>query len=618
MNGLAGHRSHQFIKSVRDIIKSLGVVFGDIGTSPIYTLSVIFSIVTYALPPTAENVVGVLSLIIWTLFILVTLAYSWLAMSLGKKGEGGTVVLKEILQPLVKKPSHKLIVTALSFVGIALFFGDGVITPAVSILSAVEGLKLLSWCSAMPTNLIVFLASIITIFLFVLQRRGTEQVSVAFGPLMVVWFFILAATGAYSIIQEPIVLQAFNPLRGIIFLFKNGFTGFFVLSGVILSATGGEALYADMGHLGRKPIIRAWHIVFVALLLSYLGQGSYLLRNQFTTGSVLYRMILDQIPGFLSVPFLILSLFATVIASQAMISGIFSIVYQGIITGILPLLKVDYTSNKLRSQVYIGTINWFLMISVLFMIFIFKNSQGLASAYGLAVTGTMTVTGIMMTWIFFLRRHYYKVGLGIFIIALDFMYFCANLMKIPNGGYWPLIIASIPLSLIFIYNLGKRRLTLASQPQPLDIFLPQYEQIYDEANKIDGSALFFVKNTKAVQAYVVQTLFKNNIIYQDNILITVITRDDPFGVIGFFKGDLAPGFRIFEIHMGYMEILDIEKILHNAGIEPKVMFYGMDEIITKNIIWQIYALIKRLSPSFVQFYKLPANKLHGVVNSVEV
>ncbi len=617
-SGVTTHSSNQFLKPLRDIMKSLGVVFGDIGTSPIYTLSVIFSATAYVLPPNRDNIIGVLSLIVWSLFVLVTLAYSWLAMSLGKKGEGGTIVLKELLQPLLPSKAHASIVAALSVVGISLFFGDGVITPAVSILSAVEGLRLLTFCKNMGSALIITIACLITIGLFLLQRKGTERMSVAFGPLMLVWFIILSVSGFIAIVQEPVVLHAFNPWYACKFLMTNGMTGFFVLSGVILCATGGEALYADMGHLGRKPIIRTWHIVFVALTLNYLGQGAYLLGHPASHAAVLYHMIASQIPAFLFPPFLILSVMATVIASQAMISGIFSIVYQGITTGMIPMFKVDYTSSKLRSQVYIGTVNWLLMGSVIFMIILFKSSYNIASAYGLAVTGTMTVTGSMMTWIFALRGNKGKMALAAVITIFDFMYFCSNLMKIPHGGYWSIIVACFPLCLIVIYTAGKKKLSQAAQPLALELFLQQYEDVYEHANKIQGSALFFVKDIKAIQSYVTQTLFKNNIIYEDNILISVITRDDPFGVIGFFKGDLAPGFRIFEIHMGYMEMLDIEKILHNAGIDAKVMFYGMDEIMTKNIVWKIYSLIKRLTPSFVQFHKLPTNKLHGVVTSVEV
>lgn len=601
------------VKALKDAIKSLGVVFGDIGTSPIYALTIIF----HTIQPTAENVFGVLSLIVWTLFLLVGIGYSWLAMGLGKKGEGGTIVLRELLVPLVKSQRQVGIITLMSFLGIALFFGDGVITPAVSILSAAEGIAHMPGCADIDHGYVVLLACFVTIALFVLQRRGTEKVSTLFGPLMVVWFGVLATSGILSIITMPSILYAINPWYALKFIIANKFTAFIVLSGVTLCATGGEGLYADMGHLGRKPIIRAWWFVFFVLILAYLGQGVFLINNPHAT-SVLYQLILSQVPSTLYIPFLILSIIATVVASQGMISGLFSVVYQGITTNVMPMFKVDYTSSKLRSQVYIGAINWSLMTTVLIFIVQFQYSHNLASAYGLAVTGTMTLTGILMSWIFSLRKHYAKMAIAMFITCIDLVFFLSNTLKIPHGGYWSLLIASVPLSIILIYTTGQRRLKKASQPMPLEVFLEKYEERYQEASKLDGSAIFFVRSINSVQSYVVQTLFENNIMYEDNILVAVITRDDPFGVIGFFKGNLAPGFRIFEIHMGYMEMLDIEKILHNAGIDACVMFYGQGEIVTKRPVWKVFSLIKRLSPSFVQFYKLPAHKLHGVVSSVEI
>lgn len=606
-------RDSEYVKMCREVIKSFGVVFGDIGTSPIYTLSIIFPMIQ----PTPDNVFGVLSLIVWTLFLLVGVGYAWLAMSLGKKGEGGTIVLRELLVPLLKSPKQAMLVSALAVVGISLFFGDGVITPAVSILSAVEGLVHVPGFAGVDHSIFIAIACCVTVFLFALQRRGTEKVSTLFGPLMVVWFIVLSTSGLVAIMKMPSILYAMNPWYAIKFIVTNKMTAFLVLSGVTLCATGGEALYADMGHLGRKPIIRAWYFVFIALVLTYLGQGAYLLSNPHAT-SILYQLILSQVSMGFYISFLILSLLATIVASQAMISGIFSVVYQSITTNMIPMFKVDYTSSKLRSQVYIGAINWTLMCAVLIFIVQFKHSHNLASAYGLAVTGTMTVTATLMTWIFFLRKHYFKMSIAILIAVIDLVFFLSNTLKIPHGGYWSVIIGLVPLSVVLIYTSGQRKIAQVSQPMGLEPFLEKYEERYEQASKLEGSAIFFVRDIRAVQAYVVQTMFKNNIIYEDNILVAVIARDDPFGVIGFFKGNLAPGFRIFEIHMGYMEVLDIEKILHNAGIEASVMFYGQGEIVTNHLVWKIFAIIKRISPSFVQFYKLPSHKLHGVVSSVEM
>lgn len=602
----------EIVKSLKQVVKSVGVVFGDIGISPIYTLMVIFE----TLPSTKENIFGVVSLIIWTLTLLVTLQYAWLAMGLGKKGEGGTIVLRELLVPLLKSKHQTSFVTFLSFIGIALFFGDGVITPAVSILSAVEGIPLINGLGNINPHLLIFIACIIAVFLFASQQKGTEKISIAFGPLMVVWFAVLAVSGGMAINVTPEILWALNPIYGIGFLTHHGFASFFVLSNVILCATGGEALYADMGHLGRKPIIRAWYVVFITLALSYLGQGAFLLGKP-EAKQVLFEMFSSQF-NIMYVPLLVLSLCATVIASQSIISGIFSVVYQGITTNIIPMFKVDYTSSRLRSQVYIGFINWVLLVAVLAMIVFFKSASNLANAYGLAVTGTMTLTGIMMTWIFFLRRNLLKASVGLFLTLISSTFFLSNMCKLPDGGYWSIIIALIPLSVMLIFTRGQQHLVKSLQPTPLEDFLQRYNVTYAATGKIRGTALFFVRDIKAIPPYITQTMFKSNIIYEDNIIVSVITRDDPFGVIGFFKGSLAPGFRIFEIHMGYMEMLDVEKILHNAGILPKVVFYGMEEIITKNALWKVFSFIKHLSPSFVQFYKLPAHKLHGIVTLIEM
>jgi len=599
-------------KPFKEMVKSLGVVFGDIGTSPIYTLSVAFLLIM----PSVENVIGVLSLIIWTLVILVGVEYAWLAMSLGKKGEGGTIVLKEILVPLLKSQRQVMIATFLSFIGISLLMGDGMLTPAMSILSAVEGILLIPGLPPINHYILIAFASLIAIILFTLQKRGVERVATAFGPIMVMWFLVLAISGFIGIFQAPFVLKAINPWFALNFIYRNGFTGFFVLSEVILCATGGEALYADMGHLGRKPIVHGWYFVFCVLVLTYLGQGAFLILYP-TTKYVLYEMILHQW-GLFYIPFLILSLLASVIGSQAMISGIFSIVYQGIMTNMLPMFHVEYTSSKLRSQIYVGFVNWFLLISVLMIIFHFQESHSLASAYGFAVTGTMTLTAVMMSWIFYLRRCYAKMALSAGVMSVAFLFLVSGSCKLQSGACWSIAIALIPLSTIIIYTFGQKRLIKAIQPMSLNDFLDQYIPTYNATNKIKGTALFFVRDIDSVQPYIIQTIFKNNIIYEDNIMISVVTRDDPFGVIGFFKGNLADGLRIFEIHMGYMEVLDIDKILHNAGIEAKVIFYGLEEIVTRNIFWKVFASIKKLVPSFVQFYKLPPDKLHGVVTMVQM
>ncbi len=599
-------------EEIGKIIKSLGLVFGDIGTSPIYTLTVIFLL----LKPNIVNIMGVLSLVFWTLTILVTAEYAWLAMSLGKRGEGGTIVLREILTPLLKKGRRVAFIAVLTFIGVSLLIGDGVITPAISILSAVEGLRLIPSFADLNQNVLIIIAAIIAIALFSIQRKGTEKVTGFFGPIMVLWFLALTVSGVFAILHYPEVLKALNPYYAVKFMMTHGIAGFFVLSEVMLCATGGEALYADMGHLGRLPIIRAWSVVFFALLFNYLGQGAFLALHP-ETKNILFEMINHQ-AHVLYIPFLLLSITATIIASQAMISGMFSIVYQGITTRIMPMFKVDYTSAELRTQIYIASVNWFLLIFVLLAMFIFKESGNLAAAYGFAVTGTMTITGIMMTWIFYLKKSFYKSGIALFITGIDLIFLASNMLKIPHGGYWSIIIASVPFIIILIYTNGQKKLYKCLKPLPLEKFLEKYVPSYKEAYLVRGTALFFVRDPQTIPPYITNTMFINNIIYQTNVLVSIKITDEPFGVKGFFKDDIAEGLKAYEIQIGYMEVIDVEKIINRAGIEENVIFYGLEDIITENPMWKIFAVIKRLTPSFVQFYSLPSNKLHGIITRVEM
>ena len=598
---------------ITGIIKALGLVFGDIGTSPIYTLTVVFLLLK---PPTHDNILGVVSLIIWTLVTLVTVQYALIAMSLSKRGEGGTIVLKEILTSGLQSKRAIGFVSMVSFIGISLLVGDGVITPAISILSAVEGSLLIPGLEGLSKTGIVLISGMIAIGLFAVQSKGTEKVAGAFGPLMIVWFTSLAVTGILFIAETPQVLYALNPYCGVKFLAENGLQGFITLGEIILCATGGEALYADMGHLGGRPIRQAWSVVFVALVLNYLGQGAFLLKHP-EAKNILFEMVFDSSRG-LYIPFLLLSISATVIASQAMISGMFSIVYQGITTRIMPMFKVDYTSAERRSQIYLGTVNWFLLLAVLFIMIEFKESHRLAAAYGLAVTGTMTLTGIMMTWIFYLKKKPILTLVSIFVTLIDMMYLGANFYKIPHGGYWSIILALIPFGMILLYTRGQKRLYKMMEFMPLEEFLHKFRRVYATNNRVNGTALFLVKDVKEMPFYITQTMFYHGILYEDNIFVSIIKRDDPFGITGFFRPDLAAGLRVFEIQMGYMEVVDVEDILREAGIEERTVFYGLEDIITGNLLWKVFYFIKRNTPPFINFYKFPSKKLHGVLTKVNM
>ncbi len=411
------------------IVKAMGLVFGDVGTSPIYTLTVIFALTA----PTRDNVFGILSLVFWTMTILVSVEYAWLAMSLGRKGQGGEIVLREILIRLMKKGRLLAFAGFLTFVGVSLLLGDGVITPAISILSAVEGLLLIPGLEHIARGTLVLIAACIALVLFIFQFKGTDKVAGTFGPLMVLWFSALTVSGLISLSSMPEILLAVSPHYALNFFRENGLSGFFVLSEVILCATGGEALYADMGHLGRKPIIRAWYFVFAALVINYFGQGVFVLSHPHAT-NLLFGMIRSQ-ASFLYIPFLILTIMATIIASQAIISGVFSIVYQGITTRLMPLMRVDYTSTKLKSQIYIGFINWSLLCAVIFIMIIFRESAKLAAAYGMAVTGSMTITSIMMILVFSRTRKKWKVPIAMAVCCVDLLYFISTFSKIPHGAY---------------------------------------------------------------------------------------------------------------------------------------------------------------------------------------
>ncbi|MDH4183751.1 MAG: KUP/HAK/KT family potassium transporter [Nitrospinota bacterium] len=597
---------------MKKTIDSLGLVFGDIGTSPIYTLTVVMLLTRLD----SEHIIGVLSLIIWVLLILVSAQYSWLAMSLSSKGEGGAIALREILIPLLRGGRAVGLVTMLSYISVSLMIGDGVLTPAISILSAVEGVRLIPSLAGMGQGEVVAASLLIAAILFNFQKRGTDRVAGAFGPVMAVWFAALAVSGALSILESPQVLKAFNPLHAAEFMASNGWTGFIILSEVILCATGGEALYADMGQIGAEPIAKGWRIALAALILNYLGQGAYILVHP-GGGDILFRMVMSQAPG-LYIPFLVLSVLATVIASQAMISGMFSIVYQGINTGMMPKLRIEFTSMQLRSQIFIGFVNWGLFLSVGFIMIRFGESSALAGAYGLAVAGAMAITAFVMTIIFYMRAQMGKASAAAAIGIVDAVFLASCATKIPNGGYWSLIIAAAPLAAIIIYTAGQRRLYRALKPIPGKAFLDQYEALYHSHSKIDGTALYFLRDPAFIPPYIMHTMFVNHILYEENILISITPTEAPFGIKSGFGDDLGPGLRHLIINIGYMETLDLEERLRQAGVRERVIFYGVENIATNNPAWRIFSVMKKLAPTYVEFYKMPSNRLHGVVTRVNL
>jgi KUP system potassium uptake protein len=597
--------------SFSGILKALGLVFGDIGTSPIYTLTVIFVIIQ----PTPANIMGILSLITWTLIIIVFVEYVLLAMTLNLHGEGGTLIIKRILDDLLPNGKRKIFFGILAFAGVALLIGDGVITPSISILSAVEGLVLIPGLEQTPQWVLIGGAMLIAIMLFAVQPSGTDKIAGSFGPVMVVWFIALSSSGIISIAQNPVVLKAVNPFYAVEFMRHHGLAGFLILSQVILCATGSEALYADMGHLGKKPIVKAWNYVFIALILNYLGQGSFLISHP-EAKNLLFSMVHSQ-SATLYIPFLLLTVLATVIASQALISGVFSIVYQGINSGVFPRMRVSFTSKDLKSQIYINAVNIGLMLSVLLMLLLFKKSENLAVAYGLAVTGTMCITGIIMIKIFHRRHQNFRAAAAFIVTAVDFSFFFANFTKLKEGGYWSLIIASVPFLVILLWTRGQKKIYTCMRSLAIDTFLPGYTQIYEKGHNIPGTALFFVGNPKQISPYIIHSIVRHGIIYEKNILFTVIRTDYAYGVEFNHDTEAGKGLEIFKVLAGYRENIDIGKILDAAKINPKAIFYGIEDISTESIVWKVFSVIKKLTPSFVKYYKIPGTKLVGIIFRVD-
>jgi KUP system potassium uptake protein len=599
-------------ESFKGIVKAMGIVFGDIGTSPIYTLPIVFTLTDTS----TENILGVLSLIFWTLISLVTIQYAWLAMNLSIRGEGGIIVLKEILVSLIKKGRKIGVISFFGYIGISLLLGDGVITPAISILSAVEGLRLIPGLQSVSTTQIIIVTSLITILLFAIQFKGTSKVAISFGPIMLVWFLSLFFSGFFYLIHIPEVLLAFNPIHAFNFFVHNGLSGFFILSEVILCATGGEALYADMGHLGAKPIRQAWSFVFFALIINYFGQGAYIIEHN-DTSMVLFKLV-STFSEYFYIPFLILTVIATIIASQAMISAVMSLVFQGINTGIFPLMKIKYTSTEMRTQIYIPAVNWLLLAAVIFMIFLFRESSNLAAAYGLAVTATMFISSLFIVNILKIRKEYIKMSVAIFVLFITLTYLIAVTHKIPSGGYWSIIIGSIIFFVIMLWVAGMSNMRKFLRSVSVDVFTESFKQLYETGNFIHGEALFFTKNVTSVSPYILHCMFRTGIMYEKNVLVSVESTDQPYGVKLDKYEEITPGLFSVRILYGYMEVPDLPRLFKELHFNEKAIFYGSEEIKTRKPLLKLFIVLKKIAPNWISYFDFPYNKLHGVVTRIEI
>jgi len=545
-------------------VAALGVVFGDIGTSPVYTFRECFN-PEHGVALVPENILGILSLIVWALILVVAVKYVLLVMRADNQGEGGILALLALAQEAVRSPRARLALVLLAIGGAALFYGDSMITPAISVLSAVEGIGV--GTPAMH-RFVVPIAVAVLLALFLVQKRGTSAVGHLFGPVMLVWFAVIALDGLIQIAEAPRVLAALNPAHAVRVFATAPLRGFIVLGAVSLAITGGEALYADMGHFGRFPIRLAWFaLVLPALVLNYFGQGALLLGDKTAIENPFFRML----PGWGLIPLVLLSTAATVIASQAVISGSFSLSRQAMQLGLLPQLDVFQTSAQARGQIYIPQINWLLLVAVLALVLGFRSSSALASAYGFAVTGTMTLTtvliGAVMRGVWRWRWPTIAAVLAP-IMTVDLALFGSNSLKIPTGGWFPLAIGLVMFTIMTTWRSG-RQLVLArieSETMPFADFLASCEETPEA--RVSGAAVFLTAYTQHVPPSLMQNLKHNKVLHRTVLLVRVATDNIPRveGPDRIKAQELGHGFWQIEAHFGFAQTPNVPRELRRAVI----------------------------------------------------
>ncbi|MEI6712961.1 MAG: potassium transporter Kup [Verrucomicrobiota bacterium] len=608
------------------VIGSLGVVFGDIGTSPLYSLRECFS-GHHGVPPTPDNVLGVLSLIVWTLTLIVSIKYLVYVMRADRNGEGGILALLSLAAEKLSPGKRRTVLLLTGVAGAALLFGDGIITPAISVLSAVEGLNV---CTPIFESYIVPITIVILVGLFMVQKAGTEKMGRWFGPVTIVWFLTLAVAGATWIVKDPGVLACVNPMYAVNLLLNGGWKAFFVLGGVFLVVTGGEALYADMGHFGAKPIRIGWFlVVFPALFLNYLGQGALLRQNPSLLEDEHFSPFYQLFPQWALIPMVILAGAATVIASQALITGTYSLTLQAIQLGYLPRLAIRHTSAHTRGQIYISTINWMLMFSCLGLVKTFGSSAALASAYGIAVTLTMLVT----TLLFFVAARsqwgwsIFKAGsvMGI-CFCVELVFFGANATKILDGGWFPLVVGAGIFILMTTWRTGRRlvadRLELGTLPQEM---LVESLQLSSRTIRVPGTAVFMASSSGRAPNAIMHNLKHNKVLHQRVIFLTIITEDHPY--VAPSKQvellELAPGFWRMSGHYGYLQEPDVPQLLRRAknhlqfeyNPQDITYFLGRETIVASEepgmALWRehIFAFLSRIAEPPGSFFRLPEGRV---------
>jgi KUP system potassium uptake protein len=607
-------------------VAALGVVFGDIGTSPLYTLK---TVLDYTGPhPDAAATLGALSLVVWTLLLITTVKYVNIAMRIDNDGEGGIIALMTLLG--VKRRQRPLIVAAGLF-GAALIYGDGAITPAISVLSALEGMEQIT-----PSlqSYVLPAASAILLALFAIQPFGTAAIGRAFGPFMLTWFIVIAALGVRGVIQQPSVVAAINPLYGVDYLMRGGFQGFLVLGGVFLCVTGAEALYADMGHFGPKPIRLAWNlIVFPALILNYAGQAAIVLAGAPTDGNIFYRLC----PQPLLTPMIVLATIATVIASQSIITGAFSMTRQAMLLGWLPRMSITQTSEQGYGQIYVGAVNWLLMIVTLGLTIGFGRSDNLAAAYGIAVSATMLMTSVLL---FIAMREIWGwpvwaagAAAGLFLI-IDGAFLAANLAKVMQGGWVPLLLASLVYGVMWIWHRGRTAVNnqILAERTPLNEMVKQLHSL--KVARVPGSAVFFTRAKDQTPPVMVWHVRHNRALHEYVLALTLTVLSapwtDPEERLNLERVD--DKFWRAEARHGFMEHPDIQAILAECkakGVEidlDDVTFYVGSETIVpredgKGIPrWQeaIFAALGRNAERISDYLELPCDHVVEIGREIEI
>lgn len=543
-------------------LAALGVVFGDIGTSPLYAIRECFH-GDYAIPVSQENILGILSLMFWSLVMIVTVKYLTFVLRADNKGEGGVLVLASLVKKTSFKKTRGISLVAIGVFGACLLYGDGMITPSISVLSAIEGLKIVT---PVFSPFVVPITVGILAGLFLIQKRGTASVGGLFGPIIFIWFIVLSALGVSQISKDPMILRAIFPWHAINFLIINKGHGLIVLGAVFLAVTGAEALYADMGHFGKKPIRLTWlALVFPALILNYMGQGSLLLMHPELSFHPFYGLV----PDWGLIPLVILATMATIIASQAVITGAFSLTQQAIQFGYFPRLKVSHTSAKQIGQIYIAPVNWLLAVCTIALVLGFRSSSQLAAAYGVAVTATMLITDTIFYVVARQRWHWSKLLAGslagIFIL-IDIPFFMANITKLFHGAWFPLFIAGIVFTIMLTWKEGRK--VLGNQILNMSPTISTFQKTLAEnpPQKVPGTAVYLTGNPYRVPQAMIQNLTHNKIIHSEIILLHFQTEDVP-RVSNFEKVEVEKvmnGFHIVTVRHGFMETPKMDAVLSLA------------------------------------------------------